>query len=216
MEYLIIFILGYHPFTALTERIEYTLPRAYIYTGIFNLFRYPVQSVYLFANIILYLCLFKLIKIMNRISVKFKIIFFLSENKSVVEIIDIVIPTAFVVFVKAPAYMVLFNALSQPDIFLLRFIFFLTKKQLPHIYNTAVSYLQKPSALFYHSRPLISSPKVIIVVPSIVTRSPSLPLFHRIPYSPPLYPARYRRAYPFSSFLLYATDRLQQEYPLAE
>lgn len=79
------------------------------------------------------------------------------------------------------------------------------------IYNTAVSYLQKPSALFYHSRPLISSPKVIIVVPSIVTRSPSPSLFHRILYSQPLYPAFYpslhRSAYPFSSFLLYATGR---------
>lgn len=98
--------------------------------------------------------------------------------------------------------------------------YFSSLKSNCRIYNTAVSYLQKPSALFYHSRPLISSPKVIIVVPSIVTRSPSPPLFHRIPYSPPLYPAfypaRYRRAYPFSSFLLYATDRLQQEYHLAE
>lgn len=113
---------------------------------------------------------------------------------------------AFVIFVKAPAYMPVSSALSKHRYFLTAFHIFLQKNNC-RIYNTAVSYLQKPSALFYHSRPLISSPKVIIGVPSIVTRSPSPPLFHRILYSQPLYPALHRRAYPFSSFLLYATGR---------
>lgn len=104
MEYIFIFILDYRPFTALTERIEYALPRAYIYTGIFNLFRYPVQSVYLFADIILDFCFLQFVNFTDRIPVKLKVVFFLPEYKFVVEIIDIVIPIAFVIFVKAPAY----------------------------------------------------------------------------------------------------------------
>ena len=124
MEYLFIFILDYRPFTALTERIEYALPRAYINSGIFDLLCNPVQSVYLFADIILDFCFLQFVNFTDRISVKFKVVFFLSEDKSVVEIIDIVIPIAFVIFVKAPAYMVLFNALSQHRYFLTAFHIF--------------------------------------------------------------------------------------------
>lgn len=69
----------------------------------------PIQSVYLFTDIILDLCFLQFVKVADRISVKFKVVFFLSEYKFVVEIIDIVIPIAFVVFVKAPAYIVLFQ-----------------------------------------------------------------------------------------------------------
>ena len=128
MEYLFIFILDYRPFTALTERIEYALPRAYIYTGIFNLFRYPVQSVYLFTDIILDFRFFQFVNFTDRISVKFKVVFFLPEYKFVVEIIDIVIPIAFVVFVKAPAYMLVPSALSKHRYFLTAFHIFPHKK----------------------------------------------------------------------------------------
>ena len=124
MEYLFIFILDYRPFTALTERIEYALPRAYINSGIFDLLCNPVQSVYLFADIILDFCFLQFVNFTDRISVKFKVVFFLSEDKSVVEIIDIVIPIAFVILVKAPAYMTVFNALSQHRYFLTAFHIF--------------------------------------------------------------------------------------------
>lgn len=133
MEYLFIFILDYRPFTALTERIEYALPRAYINSGIFDLLCNPVQSVYLFANIILDFCFLQFVKVADCISVKLKVVFFLSEDKSVVEIIDIIIPIAFVVFVKAPAYMPVSSALSKHRYFLPAFHIFLTKKKLPHI-----------------------------------------------------------------------------------
>ena len=72
----------------------------------------PIQSVYLFTDIILDLCFLQFVKVADRISVKLKVVFFLSEYKFVIEIIDIVIPIAFVVFVKAPEYLVLFSALS--------------------------------------------------------------------------------------------------------
>lgn len=132
MEYLFIFILDYCPFTALTERIEYDLPRAYINFGSLDLLCNPVQSVYLFAYIILDLCFLQFVNFTDRISVKFKVVFFLSEYKSVVEIIDIVIPIAFVIFVKAPAYMPVSSALSKP-IFSYCVSYFPPKKQLPHI-----------------------------------------------------------------------------------
>ena len=96
MEYLIIFVLDYRPFTALTERIEYALPRAYINFGSLDLLCNPVQSVYLFTDIILDLCFLQFVNFTDRISVKLKVVFFLSEYKFVVEIIDIVIPIAFV------------------------------------------------------------------------------------------------------------------------
>ena len=147
MEYIFIFILDYHPFTALTERIEYALPRAYINSGIFDLLCNPVQSVYLFADIILDFCFLQFVKVADRISVKFKVVFFLPEYKFVVEIIDIVIPIAFVVFVKAPAYMVLFYALSKHRYFLTAFHIFSPKKTTAayitrqfHIYKSRQPY----------------------------------------------------------------------------
>ena len=133
MEYLIIFILDYHPFAALQKRIEYALPRTYIDSGSFDLPCNPVQSVYLFTDIILDFRFFQFVKVADRISVKFKVVFFLPEYKFVVEIIDIVIPIAFVIFVKAPAYMLVPSALSEHRYFLTAFHIVLTKKQLPHI-----------------------------------------------------------------------------------
>lgn len=133
MEYLFIFILDYRPFTALTERIEYALPRAYINSGSFDLPCNPVQSVYLFAYIILDFCFLQFVNFTDCIPVKFKVVFFLPEYKFVVEIIDIVIPIAFVILVKAPAYMLVPSALSEHRYFLTAFHIFLTKKQLPHI-----------------------------------------------------------------------------------
>ena len=124
MEYLFIFILDYHPFTALTERIEYALPRAYINFGSLDLLCNPIQSVYLFTDIILDLCFLQFVNFTDRISVKLKVVFFLSEYKFVVEIIDIVIPIAFVIFVKAPAYMPVSSALSKHRHFLTAFHIF--------------------------------------------------------------------------------------------
>lgn len=113
MEYLFIFILDYRPFTALTERIEYALPRAYINFGSLDLLCNPIQSVYLFTDIILDFRFFQFVNFTDRISVKLKVVFFLPEYKFVVEIIDIVIPIAFVIFVKSPAYMPVSSALSK-------------------------------------------------------------------------------------------------------
>lgn len=141
MEYLFIFILDYRPFTALTERIEYALPRAYINFWSLDLLCNPVQSVYLFAYIILDFCFLQFVKVADRISVKLKVVFFLPEYKFVVEIIDIVIPIAFVIFVKAPAYIVLFSALSKHRHFLTAFHIFPPKNNC-RIYNTAFSYSQ--------------------------------------------------------------------------
>ena len=128
MEYLFIFILDYRPFTALTKRIEYALPRAYINSGRFDLPCNPVQSVYLFAYIILDFCFLQFVNFTDCIPVKLKVVFFLPEYKFVVEIIDIVMPIAFVIFVKAPAYMVLFYALSKHRYFLTAFHIFPHKK----------------------------------------------------------------------------------------
>ncbi len=133
MEYLIIFILDYRPFTALTERIEYALPRAYINFRIFNLPCNPIQSVYLFTDIILDLCFLQFVNFTDRISVKLKVVFFLSEYKFVVEIIDIVIPIAFVIFVKAPAYMPVSSTLSKHRYFLTAFHIFLQKATAAYI-----------------------------------------------------------------------------------
>lgn len=133
MEYLFIFILDYRPFTALTERIEYALPRAYINSGSLDLLCNPIQSVYLFTDIILDFRFLQFVNFADRISVKLKVVFFLPEYKFVVEIIDIVIPIAFVIFVKAPAYMLVPSALSEHRYFLTAFHIFLTKKQLAHI-----------------------------------------------------------------------------------
>lgn len=141
MKYLFIFILDYRPFTALTERIEYALPRAYINFGSLDLPCNPIQSVYLFAYIILDLCFLQFVNFTDCIPVKLKVVFFLSEYKFVVEIIDIVILIAFIIFVKAPAYMVLFYALSKHRYFLTAFHIFLQKNNC-RIYNTAVSYSQ--------------------------------------------------------------------------
>ena len=133
MEYLFIFILDYRPFTALTERIEYALPRAYINSGSLDLLCNPIQSVYLFTDIILDFRFLQFVNFADRISVKLKVVFFLPEYKFVVEIIDIVIPIAFVIFVKAPAYMLVPSPLSEHRYFLTAFHIFLTKKQLAHI-----------------------------------------------------------------------------------
>ena len=160
MEYLLVFILDYSPFAALTERIEYALPRAYIDSGSFDLLCDPVQSVYFFAYIILDFRFLQFVNFANRIPIKFKVVFFLSEYKFVVEIIDIVISIAFVIFVKAPAYMTVFHALSKHRYFLTAFHIFPHKKQLPHIqhgsfiFTKAVSLILSQPTFIFKSLPL--------------------------------------------------------------
>ena len=133
MEYLFIFILDYRPFTALTERIEYALPRAYINFGSLDLLCNPVQSVYLFTDIILDLCFLQFVNFTDRISVKFKVVFFLPEYKFFVEIIDIIIPIAFVIFLKSSAYIPVSSALSNHRYFLTAFHIFLQKTTAAYI-----------------------------------------------------------------------------------
>ena len=66
-------------FTTLSERIEYALPRAYINFGRLDLLCNPIQSVYLFTDIILDFRFFQFVKVADRISVKLKVVFFLSS-----------------------------------------------------------------------------------------------------------------------------------------